>query len=125
MRLELTRKSDLALRAVRHLATAGGRVKGEKLAAAVGATPAFLPQVVAPLVREGWGYRLVRAPSEISVLDLIEAIEGKTDTGRCVLRGAPCGDALCALHDAWARARTALLSELARTPAAIPEEEST
>ncbi len=125
MRLELTRRSDLALRALRSLHASARRVKSTTLAADVGTTPAFLPQVMGPLVRHGWvdsepgprgGYRLVTVVGDISVLDLIEAVEGVTDTGRCVLRGGVCPAEPCALHDAWAQARAALLRELAATP---------
>ena len=125
MRLELTRKSDLALRALRALHSAATRLKTAPLAAEAGTTASFLPQVMAPLVRSGWvdsepgprgGYLLAAPAWRISVLDLIEAVEGPTDAGRCVLRGGPCPEAQCALHEAWAKARDALLMELARTP---------
>ena len=51
--------------------------------------------------------------SSISVLDVIEAIEGPSDGGRCVLQDRPCGESgTCALHFPWTRARTQLLEEL-------------
>lgn len=126
MRLEVTRKSELALRAVRDLAAAGEARKGEALAAAVGTTPSFLGQALTPLVRRRWirsepgphgGYHLAPEAQELSVLDLIEAIEGPTSTVRCVLSERDCADATkggpCALHGAWLCARSSLLRELA------------
>jgi Rrf2 family iron-sulfur cluster assembly transcriptional regulator len=50
---------------------------------------------------------------------VIEAIEGPTDAGRCVLVDRPCDEhGTCALHVAWMRARAQLLAELGRTSVA-------
>ena len=55
----------------------------------------------------------------LSVLDVIEAIEGPTDSGRCVLADRPCNEAgTCALHVPWLRARSELLRELDATSVA-------
>jgi Rrf2 family protein len=128
MRLEITRKSDLAVRALCSL-DRSGRMKSPDLARATGSTPAFMAQIMAPLVRRGWvtsvpgpngGYELLESLSRVSMLQVIEAIEGPTITGRCVLREGPCpSDELCALHDAWLPAREALMERLARTPVAL------
>jgi Rrf2 family transcriptional regulator, iron-sulfur cluster assembly transcription factor len=126
MRLEVTRKSELALRvmqALRH----DVRIKGGELAAAVGTTAPYIGQIVTPLVRAGWvrsepgptgGYRLAAAGADPSLLALVEAVEGPTVDGRCVLRDGTCEPErdTCALHDAWVRARDALLAELESTP---------
>ncbi len=128
MRLDITRKSDLAIRAIRVLAEEGSVWKGLDLSSAVGTTPAFLNQVLAPLVRAGWiqsavgptgGYRYTGTIAP-SLLAVIEAVEGPTLSGTCVLeRGTPCfsvrGGAPCALHDAWTRAAEALLAVLDAT----------
>ncbi len=126
MRLEVTRKSELALRAVHDLASSGAARKGAALAEAVGTTPSFLGQALAPLIRARWirsepgprgGYRLAAGAHDLSVLDLIEAIEGPTSTVRCVLSERDCADVEkggpCALHGAWLSARSSLLRELA------------
>lgn len=78
-----------------------------------------------PLVGRGWvrsepgptgGYVLSVDPDEITVLEVIEAVEGPTDTTRCVMEGRDCLEgAPCALHDSWSRAREQLLAELAAT----------
>jgi Rrf2 family transcriptional regulator, iron-sulfur cluster assembly transcription factor len=128
MRLEVTRKSDLAVRALRALADSPGRMKGPALADAVGSTSGFVSQVVNPLVRQGWvrsdpgpsgGYSLAVDPRAVSVLAVIEAIEGPTDSGRCVLIDRPCNETgTCALHVPWLRARAHLLRELDETSVA-------
>jgi Rrf2 family protein len=126
MRLEITRKSDLAVRALGALAT-GRRLKGSHLAEITGTSASFMAQVMAPLVQAGWvhsdpgptgGYEIAAELAELSVLEVIEAVEGPTDGGRCVLRGGSCpgpGEEHCALHDAWVPARAALMERLAAT----------
>lgn len=133
MRLELTRKTDLALRAVTVLGASREWLKAPRLAQQVGTTSAFIGQVVAPLIGAGWvtsepgprgGYRAC-AGENVSLLQLIEAVEGPVADGRCVLRDGPCpGAGTCALHDAWLGARQALLDELGRTPVLYAQKES-
>jgi len=128
VRLELTRRTDLALRALLELGSVPRRTKGAELAERVGTTSGFLAQALAPLVERRWivsepgptgGYSLAVGLDGLSVLDLIEASEGVTDTGRCVLVGDDCPvEDPCALHGPWTRARAALTAELARTPLA-------
>jgi Rrf2 family protein len=104
------------------LLAGGNQLKAVDLAAGIDATPGFVPQVVGPLVKAGWvrsdpgptgGYVLVASPSRVTVLDVIEAVDGPTDTGRCVVADMPCGrEGPCALHGAWTRARDELLASL-------------
>lgn len=129
MRLELTSRTDLALRALRHLRSITGRESRVDLAAELRTTPDFLARVMGPLVSQGWidsrpgrsgGYMLVPQAEEVSVLDVIRVIEG-VPLDDCVLRSGPCElDEKCALHDAWTRARNALLAELSTSPALTP-----
>lgn len=49
MRLEVRRKSDLVVQALRFLAHTSGRVKGPALAEAVESTSGFVSQVLNPL----------------------------------------------------------------------------
>lgn len=126
MRLEVTRKSNLAVMALRSLGAANERVKGPELAERVGTTAGFVSQVLTPLVRAGWvrsdpgptgGYSLTVDLADVSVLAVIEAVEGPTDSGRCVLLDRPCDESgYCALHVPWVRARGHLLRELAAVP---------
>jgi Rrf2 family protein len=128
VKLEVTRMSDLAIRALIALEPAGPRLKSGELAARLDATPAFMSQVMVPLVRQGWvdsgpgptgGYQLTADLDGVSVLEVIEAVEGPTDTGQCVVADGPCGaDGFCALHDAWTRARMTLAEHLATTSVA-------
>ncbi len=126
MKLEVTRMSDLAIRALLALDRQDERLKSGELAERLDATPAFMAQVMVPLVHRGWvesapgptgGYELIADLRRISVLQVIETVEGPTDTGRCVVVDGPCGnDGFCALHEAWSAARDLLARHLASTP---------
>ncbi len=126
MKLEITRKTDLAVRSMLALDNKGARMKAAEAAEKVGSTRGFMPQVLAPLVQRGWvrsdpgptgGYVLLADLASISLLDLVDAVEGPTETEVCVLDGGRCGDVghHCAIHNAWSRARSQLLNELATT----------
>lgn len=122
MRLEITQRADLAVRALVLLHRSPARLKSVDLAAALGTTAGFVPQVMGPLVREGWvhsvpgptgGYETVVDIDALNVLDVIESVDGPTDSGRCVVADRPCDAALpCALHVAWGRARRELVASL-------------
>lgn len=128
MRLEVTRRAGLAVQAVTALAPVGRRVKAAELAATLDTSAGFVPQIVGPLIKAGWmrsvpgptgGYVLTEAVAELSVLDIVEAVDGPTDTGMCVIEGHLCGSAgaMCAVHAAWLGAREMLTRQLALSPA--------
>lgn len=123
MRLELTRRGDYAIRAVIALARHAPDVVGAAQLADEMAIPRrFVAQVMTEVVRSGiaearlgraGGYRLVRSPSDISVLDVVAAVEGDVGRRTCVLRNAPCGrDGTCDVHGVFMAAQDALLAEL-------------
>jgi Rrf2 family protein len=109
------------------------RHKAAAIAAATGIPPVFVARVLANLQRQGFlnaragqqgGYRLARPPQEITLLEVIEAVEGPLVTRDCVLRDTTCGaqGRYCVLHDAWSTAQSALRDSLAQTPlsSAVP-----
>lgn len=128
MRLELSKRTDLAIRALSCLVQNGesGLVEGRSLAGWLNTSTNYLPQVMSPLARAGWvrsvpgpggGYVASESVGDVTVLEVIEAIEGPVRPDRCVLSGAPCPTQdECALHAPWTRARTALLAELGSIP---------
>jgi Rrf2 family protein len=60
------------------------------------------------------GYRLARPAGEVSLLDIVEAVEGDGRRRTCVLRGGPCRrDGACDVHDAFFRAQEAVFGTLA------------
>lgn len=124
MRLQLTARTYLALRVMKELGAQENRVAGPVLADSIGTTPLYLPQIISPLVKARWvrstpgplgGYQLLVALNDISVLDLVEAVEGPTTDSVCVLAPEVCPqDHVCALHHAWLHARETLTKELGR-----------
>lgn len=124
MRLELHKRTELALLAMEELCGREIRVAGHDLADAVGTTRQYLPQVMMPLVKAQWvtstpgphgGYQIQVDIDDVSLLELVEAMEGPTDNAVCVLTGDACPrDELCAMHGAWKQAKAALLNELSK-----------
>ena len=120
MRLELTKRGDYAVRAMLALARGSGNglLSARRIADAMSIPVRFLPQVLADLQRAGLveaapgrsgGYRLARNADDISLLDVIEAVEGDTRRRDCVLRGGPCGvDGTCDVHDVFFAGQEAL-----------------
>jgi Rrf2 family protein len=126
MRLELTKKTDLAFQALEIIAAhEGDRVTGADLSEKIDVSAQYLPHVMAPLTHAGWvtstsgphgGYLLARDLSDISLLELIEAVEGPIDETRCLHLGPiHASDAGCALHAPWTKARLVFLEELQAT----------
>lgn len=126
MKLVPTRRSDYAVRAMLYLAAHDGTPsKAEAISTFMDIPPAFVRQVLQALTRSGLvvsqsgrtgGYSLIRAPEAISLLEIIESLEGPLDGGECALRGGPCHwDDVCALHEVWSRSRNVFRQSLAAT----------
>ena len=136
MRLALTKQAEYALRILVWLAsneeadrTEGvtiARHKAAAIAAATDTPPVFATRVLALLQRHGLllaragqqgGYTLGGPASSVSLLEVVEAVEGPLITRTCVMRDGLCGESgYCVLHHAWSAAREALRDVLARTP---------
>ena len=125
MRLRLTKRGDYAVRAMLALVDAESRLlTGPEIARRTGIPVSFLPQVMGDLVHAGLaeglqgrtgGYRLGRPAAEISLLGVVEAVEGDSRRRTCILRGGACGsDGTCRVHDAFSSGQDALLDELER-----------
>lgn len=124
MKLELTRRGDYAIRAMLALGRAGGaRLSTPVMAASMNIPVRFLPQVMGDLARAGLvrsragrngGYELARPAGAISLLTIIEAVEGESRRRTCILRGGPCQrDGVCDVHVVFGAAQDALRGQLA------------
>ena len=125
MRLELTKRGDYAVRAMLSLTRSAGTglLSARRIADAMDIPVRFLPQVLADLQRAGLieaapgragGYRLSRPPESVSLLQVIEAVEGDSRRQACVLRGGPCGkDGYCDVHFVFFAGQEALLRTFA------------
>lgn len=82
----------------------------------------FLRQVLQELGRAGLvnsqpgrtgGYALAKEPEDITLYDIIDALEGPTEEPACALDGGPCHwDRACAIHWVWLAARDAFKEKL-------------
>lgn len=124
MRLELTKRADYAIRTVLALARAadGERLSVRRVAADQRVPERFLSQVMRDLVRAGLvdgtvgrsgGYRLAKPSMSISLLDVVEAVEGDSRRRVCILRGGPCAlDRVCDVHAVFDAAQDDVLGRL-------------
>lgn len=102
-----------------------GRRKSREIGDEMDIPMSFLPQIMAQLVQAGLvesfagprgGYVLAHPTTAISLLAVIEAVEGDPVSKECVLRGGPCRwEGMCAMHVPWSRAQQALLDQLGAT----------
>ncbi len=116
-------RADYAIRAMLALTKAGTMVSSRKIADEMKIPPRFLPQIMGDLTRAGLveahpgragGYVLAKDPSSVTILGVIEAIEGDPHRQVCVMRGTPCGqDGECGVHDIFFAAESALIGRLA------------
>ena len=125
MNLDLTKRADYAIRAMLALAQAGEgeRLSVRRIAADQGIPSQFLPRIMSDLLRSGLvrsvagrtgGYTLARPAASVSILDVIEAVEGDAGRRTCVLRGGPCGiSGECRVHLAFSASRDGFLAGLA------------
>jgi len=123
MRLDLTKRSDYAIRAMLSLTMAkGGLLSSRKIAEEMKIPPRFLPQIMGDLTRAGLvaahpgragGYELAEDADSITLLRVIEAVEGDPHRQICVMRGTACGkDGECGVHDVFFAAEGAILEKL-------------
>jgi Rrf2 family protein len=138
MRLRFSRTADYGLRATLEVARAQGRlVPRRELSRVTGAPLSVLAQPLAALARAEvldaqagprGGYRLARPARDISVYDVVLAIDGEGRTERCVLHEGVCSwEGACPFHAVLAKAQerftdtlrsTSLEDVLTKTPLA-------
>ena len=112
--MRLTRETEYALRGLAALARRprGTAVPLAGLAGDEELPPSFLAKIFQKLARHGIvearrgagrGYSLAVSPDEVTVLEVIEAVEGSGYLDRCLFWGGRCGGSNpCLLHDRWA-----------------------
>lgn len=142
--MRLTAKSEYGLLALIDLASRWGEgpVSAREIAERQSIPPKFLEQLFVSLRKAGLvcavrgargGFALDRRPSEISVLEVVEALEGPLKPTLCSA-GSPCSRTqACAAASVWNRATAALkdvfdtttLAELAGEQATIDAKGTT
>ena len=124
--MQITRATDYATRVMIYLATLPPRVKAQRVAIAKAADvpDSFLSKLLQRLVRvglvassrgSGGGFELAVARRHISLLDIMEAIEGETRLNLCMADGPSCNrKSWCPAHPIWQEAQKALTNVLRR-----------
>jgi Rrf2 family protein len=111
--MELTRKGEYAIRGIVYLASrpADQVCLLSDIAAAVEVPPTFLAKIFQQfskigLVKSyrgtGGGFILGREPDKITLLEVVEAVEGPIIPNRCVISEGECHrDVTCNVHPVW------------------------
>ncbi|MDA8413996.1 MAG: Rrf2 family transcriptional regulator [Desulfobacteraceae bacterium] len=111
--MELTRKGEYAIRGIVFLASRPPEqiCLLSDIAAAVDVPPTFLAKIFQQfskigLVKSyrgtGGGFVLGRSADKITLLEVVEAVEGPIVPNRCVINKGECArDATCNVHPVW------------------------
>jgi Rrf2 family protein len=141
--MRLTRQGDYAVRVMLDLATHGTDtpVTRAQIQARQRVPAAYLAKTIQALARAGLvrtrpgangGVSLGRAPDRVTLLRVIEAVEGPIELNRCVVEPDACArDRSCPVHPVWLRLQALLRRELdaltiaalAAAPARAPANE--
>ena len=122
--MEITRQADYAVRSMVHLAELpmDGRVSTASISEAESIPLPFLTKVISRLATAGLvttsrgmggGVSLARPPEEITLLQVVEAVDGPIVLNHCLLRSGTCEhEPNCAAHDVWSEIQDGLVNEL-------------
>ena len=125
--MQITRATDYATRVMIYLATLPPGVKAQRVAMAKAADvpESFLSKLLQRLVSaglvqsargSGGGYELAEPRRRVSLLDILEAMEGETQLNACLADGPSCNrKSWCPAHPVWLQAQKALTDVLRRT----------
>ena len=134
--MQITRQADYAVRAVLYLARLGTaeRAATSTVAEEQRIPPSFLAKIISQLSIAGLlhtsrgargGVTLARDAKEISLLEVIEAIDGPIQLNECVGEDALCSfDEDCPLKPVWSEAQQELVKRLKGTNFAMLLERS-
>src|ERR1700758_1342001 len=122
--MQITRAADYAVRVMIHLASLppGSTVRQSELTKATDVSGHFLSKVLQQLVRgrlirsqrgAGGGYVLAASADRVSLLEVLEAVEGPVRLNQCLEEGPSCErKAWCPAHAVWAEAQAAVTTVL-------------
>jgi Rrf2 family protein len=122
-----SRSAEYAIRAFAYLAQMpeGKYAMVKQIAEESGIPTHFLAKILQQLARKGFlrsskgptgGFCLRRDPENISMLEIVEAIDGIEEYQRCPGGMTECNDqAACGLHDNWKALRSRILEYLELT----------
>jgi Rrf2 family protein len=108
----VTRETDYAVRCVLYLAREQGQLANVgEIAQQMHIPKSFLAKILQRLVREGiaeslrgvnGGFRLLKAPEQITLLEILTAIQGIAPVNTCAIDKRLCRmSSKCAVHPIW------------------------
>ena len=118
--MQITRATDYAVRILIHLAMSpdDARVAASELARETKAPESFVSKVLQQLVQRGMvtsrrgaggGFELAIQPEKVSLLDVVEMIEGPLQINLCLPGEETCDrKSWCKVHPIWSEAQDAL-----------------
>jgi Rrf2 family protein len=118
--MEISRRTDYGVRVILDLATMheDQRASTQDIADRQNIPAPFLAKIISQLSLSGLvdtyrgaggGVSLARPASEISLLQVIEALDGPVRLNRCVIEPSACPqDGHCPVHHIWAKAQAEL-----------------
>jgi Rrf2 family transcriptional regulator, iron-sulfur cluster assembly transcription factor len=124
--MKLTRGGEYGIRGVLYLAQQNdGKVSMlSAIAKAQDVPPRFLAKIFQALAKAGvvrshrgakGGFSLARAAADITIKDVIEAIEGPIYLNVCLISQGECSrDKICPMHAVWEEAQEKMMGVLAR-----------
>ncbi len=125
--MQITRQADYAVRAMLYLARRGQteRAATSQVAEEQHIPPSFLAKIISQLSIAGLlhtsrgargGVTLAREPKDITLLEVIEAIDGPIRLNECVGDSSACTfDEHCPLRPVWCDAQSELVTRLKGT----------
>ena len=125
--MQITRQADYAVRAVLHLARAGNAQRSATgtIAKEQNIPPSFLAKIISQLSIAGLlhtargargGVTLAREPKDISLLEVVEAIDGPIQLNECVANIGDCTfEDHCPIKPVWCDAQDELVGRLKST----------
>jgi Rrf2 family protein len=124
--MQITRQADYAVRAVLYLSQLGEdqRAATSQIAQEQQIPPSFLAKIVSQLSVAGLlqtsrgargGVSLARSPEQISLLEVVEAIDGPILLNECVGNGACNFGDDCPMKPIWCDAQSELVERLRNT----------
>jgi len=125
--MQITRQADYAVRAVLHLAKVGNaeRSATSSIAKEQNIPPSFLAKIISQLSIAGLlhtsrgargGVTLARDPKDITLLEVVEAIDGPIQLNECVGDNGVCTfDENCPIKPVWCDAQDELVKRLKGT----------
>ncbi|NQU08392.1 MAG: Rrf2 family transcriptional regulator [Candidatus Abyssubacteria bacterium] len=122
--MQITRAAEYAIRGVLHLCSQpeGSVCLLNEISKQQGIPPSFLSKIFQNLAKAGFvssargtggGFMLLKDPGDITLLDIVEVIEGQISLNVCLTNGSVCGNRpTCAVHGVWKDAQKYMIDLL-------------